>query len=269
VVRTFPHPDSIVSVAISRDGRFAASGTGAGGTGPEIRFLDLIAGKELHAIRVGEAGEYSLNAVAFLPDGRTVLSGHPDGILKAWDVETGRVLRTLRSTVAGTVDIRYIAISPDGRRAVTTGLGAEGPVVWDLEHGRILRQFEQRAGQQPSFSAAVSAGRFNWRYYLVQYDEMRMGDSGLYVGPEDGSKGFDLCMMIKQQMNSNYRDPYLYAVFKRSGAVAKVDVEDPWHTGYETQERWLTLRTSGARLRCLPEGFVLRRTRPTATLLPR
>ena len=58
-----------------------------------------------------------------------------------------------------------------------------------------------------------------------------MGDSGLYVGPEDGGKGFDLCMMIKQQMNSNYRDPYLYAVFRRSGAVAKVDVEHPWHTG--------------------------------------
>ena len=30
----------------------------------------------------------------------------------------------------------------------------------------------------------VSAGRFDWRYYLVNYDEMRMGDSGLYVGPE-------------------------------------------------------------------------------------
>lgn len=52
-------------------------------------------------------------------------------------------------------------------------------------------------------------------------------------------------------------DPYLNAVFKRSGAVAKIDVEEPWHTGHETQERWLTLSGSGVRLRCLTEGFVL------------
>ena len=98
---------------------------------------------------------------------------------------------------------------------------------------------------------------YDWRYYLVRYDEMRVGDSGLYVGPENEGKGFDLCMMIKQQMNSNYRDPYLYAVFTRSGAVANVDIEDPWYTGYQTEERWLTLSRSGARLRCRPEGFVL------------
>jgi hypothetical protein len=103
----------------------------------------------------------------------------------------------------------------------------------------------------------VSAGRFDWRYYLVNYDEMRIGDSGLYVGPEDGGKGFDLCMMTKQQMNSYYRDPYLYAVFKRSGAVANVDVEEPRHIGHQTGERWLALSRSGARLRCRLEGFVL------------
>ena len=78
-------------------------------------------------------------------------------------------------------------------------------------------------------------------------------------------------MMTKQRMTSYYRDPYLYAVFKRSGAVVNVDVEEPRHTGYETEERWLTFSRSGARLRCLPEGFVL--SPPPdgafATLLPR
>jgi hypothetical protein len=101
------------------------------------------------------------------------------------------------------------------------------------------------------------AGLFDWRYYLVKYDEMRAGASGLYVGPENEGKGFDLCMMVKQQMNSNYRDPYLFAVYEHIGAVANVDLDDPWHTGYQTEERWLTLSKSGARLRCRPEGFVL------------
>ena len=102
-----------------------------------------------------------------------------------------------------------------------------------------------------------NAGYFDWRYYLVKYDEMRMGDSGLYVAPENCGMAFDLCMMIKQRMSSYYRDPYLYAIFKRSGAVVNVDVEDPWYTGYETEERWLMLSRSGVRLRCLAAGFVL------------
>jgi hypothetical protein len=102
-----------------------------------------------------------------------------------------------------------------------------------------------------------SAGYFDWRYYLVTYDEMRMGDSGFYVSPEDSGMGFDLCMMIKQRMSSYYRDPYLYAIFQRSGAVLNVQVEDPRYTGYQTEERWLNLSKSGARLRCLAESFVL------------
>jgi hypothetical protein len=103
----------------------------------------------------------------------------------------------------------------------------------------------------------ISAGYFDWRYYLVTYDEMRMGDSGLYVVLEDCGMGFDLCMMIKQRMSSYYRDPYLYSIFKRSGAISDVDVDDPWYTGYQTEERWLNLSRSGARLRCLAESFAL------------
>jgi len=69
--------------------------------------------------------------------------------------------------------------------------------------------------------------RFDWRYYLVKYDKMREGDSGLYVGPDDGTKGFDLCMMYKERMNSNYRDPYLYAIFAYSAAVTTQEVGSP------------------------------------------
>ena len=86
---------------------------------------------------------------------------------------------------------------------------------------------------------------------------MREGETGLYVVPEHGEMGFDLCMMRTQRMTGYYRDPFLYAVFTRSKAVVNVDVEDPWHTGHQTKERWLTLRRSGVRLRCQPEGFIV------------
>lgn len=100
------------------------------------------------------------------------------------------------------------------------------------------------------------AQQFDWRYYLVKYDEMRDGQSGLYVSSK-GVMAFDLCMLDKVQLNSYYRDPYLFAVFKRSGAVKGQDVEDPWHYGYESHGRWMTLIKSGVRLTCRKEGFLL------------
>ena len=59
--------------------------------------------------------------------------------------------------------------------------------------------------------------QFDWRYYLVKYKDMREGDSGIYVG-SDGAMGFGLCMLDKERLSSNYRDPYLFAIFKHSGA---------------------------------------------------
>lgn len=64
-------------------------------------------------------------------------------------------------------------------------------------------------------------------------------------------------MLYKERLSSNYRDPYLFAVFKRSGAKQDQDVKDLWHTGYETKERWITLVKSGVRLTCRIGGFGL------------
>lgn len=100
-------------------------------------------------------------------------------------------------------------------------------------------------------------GELDWRYYLVKYFEMREGDSGLYASGT-GTMGFNLCMLRKERMNSWYRDPYLYAVLKRSGAVPGRDVEDPWFTGYEHAERWMRLVQSGVQIRCIEEGFILK-----------
>ena len=100
------------------------------------------------------------------------------------------------------------------------------------------------------------AQAFDWRYYLVKYPEMRWGKSGLYV-PSDGKMGFQLCMLDKTQLNSNYRDPYLLALWKQSDARDE-DVETLRFTGYETTPRWLRLSRSGVELTCIPEGFLLK-----------
>jgi len=85
---------------------------------------------------------------------------------------------------------------------------------------------------------------------------MREGESGLYVGL-NGALGYSLCMLRKQQLNSYYRDPYLLAILRRSGAPGDA-VVDPWFMGYEHQPRWLQLARSGVRLRCAEAAFELR-----------
>lgn len=102
---------------------------------------------------------------------------------------------------------------------------------------------------------------FDWRYYLVKYPCMRgarndrgEGATGIYFGI-DGRLGYSLCMLRTKQLNGNYRDPILLQVWASSGVEAHA--ENPWFTGYETQERWLRLAKSGAGLRSVDEGFLL------------
>jgi hypothetical protein len=103
-------------------------------------------------------------------------------------------------------------------------------------------------------NARVNGDGLGWRWYFVKYPVMREGNSGIYVG-SNGFLDYNICMLNKIQMNSWYRDPFLLAIYRESGA--EEDVEDPWFTGYETEPRWLRLKISGTRLRCAREGLLL------------
>lgn len=99
--------------------------------------------------------------------------------------------------------------------------------------------------------------RFDWRYYIVKYECMRSGASGIYR-PGDGSMGFDLCMLDKDRLSSYYDDAYISAIV----AVSKIDTEnvDYWFYGREHLQqhtRWLRLKGKGNILRSDPAGWVI------------
>lgn len=140
---------------------------------------------------------------------------------------------------------------PKTRAALQTLLDAAGAGPDGSIQDRLRGVVDRYLAEQQQARA------FDWRYYLVRYAEMRTGDSGLYAG-SNGEMGFSVCMLRKTQMNSYYRDPFLFAIFKRSGADMQKDVVDPWYSGAASDERWLELRSSGVQLRCVTGGFLVK-----------
>ncbi|MCS6859565.1 MAG: hypothetical protein NZT92_04500 [Abditibacteriales bacterium] len=85
-------------------------------------------------------GAYRVNAVAFSPDGATLLSGEADGI-KLWDVPTAR-LKLHHRTPDGKWEALSVAFSSDNLLFAGSGTDASGAPwagVWDARTGRLVR----------------------------------------------------------------------------------------------------------------------------------
>ncbi len=113
--------------------------------------------------------------------------------------------------------------------------------------------------QQVFLHGREATRHFDWRYYFVKYDAMREGTSGIYVNASSGM-GYDVVMLDKRQLNSLYRDPFLFAMVKDNPVASGVrDAEHgPRFTGYASKPRWLTFEASGMQMRCATDGFIIR-----------
>jgi WD40 repeat protein/predicted Ser/Thr protein kinase len=156
------HPESILAVAFSPDGRviaasstrlirlwdaasgkpigsgiehpkgalgFASSGDGktflTAGFDGVARLWDLVSGKEADRI---ETGDGPLHSVAFSPDGRRILTGSQAGVARLWDVATRK---PVGPPLAHPQAILAVAFQPDGEAVMTATL--DGTIrVWDL-----------------------------------------------------------------------------------------------------------------------------------------
>ena len=78
-------PAAIVALAISRDGTLIA----AAGVNGAVALIDR---KMRSVLRILVGSGVSVWAVAFLPDGKAVLTGGGDRTIRRWDVETGEPL---------------------------------------------------------------------------------------------------------------------------------------------------------------------------------
>lgn len=97
----------------------------------------------------------------------------------------------------------------------------------------------------------------DWRYYFVKYDSMREGASGRYT---ISLSGYQVCMLEKERMNSDYYDPYLLALVEHSQLSINLIANAKWprcFVGYETYKRVLKLKNSGIQIECVDKGWAI------------
>lgn len=124
---------SIYDVAWSPDGRRLASGSAnhAQGDNGELFVWDADNGERLHAF-VGCAGVVSV--LTWTADGKCIICGGSDGILRWWDSEKEACFRVRKAHQGA---IQSLKVCPHGN--VLASCGDDNAIhIWDLERGDLL-----------------------------------------------------------------------------------------------------------------------------------
>jgi WD40 repeat protein len=100
--------------------------------GVALRFLLATAMRSVEAERISFEHGDEINAAAFSPDGRQVVTAGADGLAKIWDSASGKIVTTLSD-----LRIKSASFSFDNARIVTAGTDRTAR-VWDARTGKIL-----------------------------------------------------------------------------------------------------------------------------------
>ncbi len=114
-------------VTFSSDGRFVLAG------GENVSIWDVHTGQEVQ--RFQHQGWLRTNSAAFSPDGRFVVTGHPDNTARLWEVQSGQEIHRFKHRD----EVTSVAFSPYGQWVITGSMDHTSQ-LWDTETGQELCQ---------------------------------------------------------------------------------------------------------------------------------
>ncbi|MFE2376854.1 hypothetical protein [Streptomyces sp. NPDC059398] len=125
------HIRSVMSLALSPDGRTLAAGDIKGG----VQLWDVSTAAEPQLLGEPLKGHTgNVGTLAFSPDNRTLASGSDDSTVRLWDVTSPSRPAPLGEPLKGhTGQIWSVAFSPDGR-ALASGSNDRTVRLWDVSH---------------------------------------------------------------------------------------------------------------------------------------
>ncbi len=142
-------PMLVLGVAISPDGKNAASrSTSAFGPG-NIKLWDMETGRLIHTI--SDFSKKSGDAVVFSPHGDLIASVDGSSV-KIWEVLSGRLIHNVDTNKKG--DLYSLEFSPNGKTIVAVG-EYKNIIFLDVENGRLLRGFDAQDAN-PIYRATFS-----------------------------------------------------------------------------------------------------------------
>ena len=144
------HAEAVSSVFLSRDGRYALSGS----RDQTLKLWDVASGR---CLRTLEGHTRAIGSVALSGDACYALSGSNDCTLRLWEIPSGCCLRTFEGH---TEWVYSVSLSANGRYALS-GSADRTLKFWDVSTGRCLRTFEGHSNSV--YSVVLSA---NGRYAL-------------------------------------------------------------------------------------------------------
>ena len=213
-------------LAFSPDSRLLATG-GAEGI---IQLWDIHAGSTSSALRRiwntalarrpirtfdGDTGNTALNAIAFSPDGKKVVSANSDGIVRLWETDSGNQQFTLAQNPGGISALAFNGINqsklhdPSGKSNHTKGanrtltsIGLSNSQVfvsvWDIDTGDKISTDMIENGSKETSKAALSSdasllvteNRIGFNEYTVQLWDTHTKRLLCVLGDQEESGGF-------------------------------------------------------------------------------
>ncbi len=153
------HESEVTAVAVSPDSQWLFTGDRNG----RCVLWDCQSGEQLQQF----LDDDQINAAAFLPDGKRLLTASNYRAVRQWQLPEAREIDSLRMDHPDTV--ASMSVSRDGRLALTSC--ADGKVrLWDVDTAQVLRSIDMRGGR------ASLAENLRQAMKEIGWDEKQLAD---------------------------------------------------------------------------------------------